>query len=62
MTRTPFGRLTRVDLREIWTSEATEFTPWLARSENLAVLGETLGIDPELIDFIGIPKGIRAPL
>lgn len=48
MSRTPLGRLTRVDLREIWTSEATEFTPWLARPENLAVLGETLGIDLEL--------------
>jgi hypothetical protein len=42
------GRLERVDLRDIWVSEATEFTPWLARPENIAVLGETLGIDLEL--------------
>jgi hypothetical protein len=42
------GRLTRVDLREIWTSEASDFTPWLAREENLAVLAETLGLDLEL--------------
>jgi hypothetical protein len=42
------GRLTRVDLRDIWTSEASDFTPWLAREENLTVLGETLGIDLEL--------------
>ena len=62
MTRSPLDRLTRVELREIWTSEAIEFTPWLARPENLAVLGEALGIDPELIDFIGVPKGIRTPL
>jgi hypothetical protein len=42
------GRLERVDLRNIWTSEAAEFTPWLASSENLAMLGETLGLDLEL--------------
>src|SRR5436190_20807739 len=42
------GRLETVDLRDIWTTEATDFTPWLARSENLAVLGKTLGIELEL--------------
>jgi hypothetical protein len=42
------GRLERVDLRNIWLSEASDFTPWLARKENLAILGETLGIDLEL--------------
>lgn len=42
------GRLKRVELRDIWTSEATDFTPWLARPENLAVLAETLAIDLEL--------------
>ena len=42
------GRLTRVDLRNIWTSESSDFTPWLAREENLAVLGDALGIDLEL--------------
>lgn len=41
------GRLERIDLRNIWTTEATDFTPWLARPENLEVLGETLGIDLE---------------
>jgi len=48
MTEQPLGRLERVDLRNIWISETTSFTPWLARAENLAVLGETLGIDLEL--------------
>ena len=32
-------------LRDIWVSNATSFTPWLARPENLAVLGEALNID-----------------
>ena len=42
------GRLERVDLRDIWASEAVDFTPWLAREANLAMLGEALGIDLEL--------------
>ena len=42
------GRFERVELRNIWTTEATDFTPWLALPENLSVLAETLGIDLEL--------------
>ena len=42
------GRLVKVDLRSVWSSESSDFTPWLARAENLAVLGETVGIDLEL--------------
>ena len=42
------GRLQRHDLRNIWVSEATDFTPWLAQPENLAMLGETLGLTLEL--------------
>lgn len=48
MTSPPLGRLECVDLREIWTSEAADFTPWLARPENLAILGGTLDIELEL--------------
>ncbi|MDF1586932.1 DUF4268 domain-containing protein [Marinimicrococcus flavescens] len=48
MTAGTLGRLTRVDPRDIWMSEAADFTPWLAREENLAVLAETLGIELEL--------------
>jgi hypothetical protein len=42
------GRLQRVDLRQIWSSEAAEFTPWLASDENLALLSEVVGLDLEL--------------
>lgn len=44
----PLGKLKQVELRDIWQSEAQDFTPWLAREDNLAQLGETLGIDLEL--------------
>jgi len=42
------GRLRVVDLRDAWDREAQEFTPWLAKQENLALLGETIGLDLEL--------------
>lgn len=48
MTQQRVGRLQRVELRDIWTSEATDFTPWLARPENLSVLSETLSMELEL--------------
>lgn len=39
------GRLESVSLREIWNTEATDFTPWLADPENIELLGNTLGLD-----------------
>ncbi|UUO09026.1 DUF4268 domain-containing protein [Blastopirellula sp. J2-11] len=37
-----------VDLRDAWQSEASDFTPWLAQEENIALLSETIGIDLEV--------------
>jgi hypothetical protein len=48
-----FGVLKRVDLRRLWPHEALDFTAWLA--ENIAFLGEALGMDLEL-------KGREAPV
>lgn len=42
------GRFQRVDLRDIWKTEAQDFTPWLAREENLSELASALNIDLEL--------------
>jgi len=42
------GRLERVDLRTAWVSESGDFTPWLAKEENLRLLGEAIGIELEL--------------
>lgn len=41
-------QLTPVDLSEVWETEPQHFTPWLAREENLTLLGNTLGIELEL--------------
>ena len=48
MTQQDLGKLERVDLRDVWTGEATEFTPWLAEKENLDLLGNTLGMELDL--------------
>lgn len=47
MQNKDLGRLEQVDVRTIWTSEASDFTPWLAMQENLDVLGETIGLNLE---------------
>ena len=39
------GRFVSVELRDQWTDEARDFTPWLAQPENLVLLSDTLGID-----------------
>ena len=41
-------RLRPVELRDIWQDEAGDFTPWLAKEENLELLSETLGLELEL--------------
>ena len=44
----PMGRLESVDLREAWETEDGDFTPWLAEEENIALLGDAIGIDLEV--------------
>ena len=48
MSDKPLGRLESVSLRHIWETEARDFTPWLAREENLEELGRALHLDLEL--------------
>src|SRR5688572_15954584 len=42
------GRLERVSVRDCWVDEARDFTPWLAQEENIALLGEAIGIELEV--------------
>ncbi|MCD4819050.1 MAG: DUF4268 domain-containing protein [Candidatus Cloacimonetes bacterium] len=44
------GRVVQVDLREIWKHEATNFTKWLSKPENLDLLSEEIDIELSLID------------
>ena len=43
------GRLQKIDLRKLWIGEASDFTPWLAKEENIELLSETVGIELEVI-------------
>jgi len=42
------AELTRVDLREVFPSEALHFTPWLAQEKNLAQLARTIDLELQL--------------
>lgn len=46
-TSIKLSKIERVSLRDCWQNEATDFTPWLASDENIALLADTLGL-PEL--------------
>ncbi len=49
-TEISLGKLIKHDdLRSIWKNEAYDFTVWLSEEENLNLLGETLGIEIELL-------------
>jgi hypothetical protein len=48
MTIPQLGRLERSQLRDAWESEARHFTPWLALPDNIALLGDALGLELEV--------------
>ena len=47
---THVGKLERVELREIWKHEEYDFSTWLAQEDNLALLGDTVGLDICLLE------------
>lgn len=47
----PLGRLQKVDINTVWKTEYNHFTPWLAKEENISLLGEELKIDLEVIEM-----------
>lgn len=46
-TANSLGHLSPVDLRDFWADEAQDFTPWLAREENLVILSEAIQMPVE---------------
>ena len=42
MSNVSLDQLKRLSPRDVWSHEATDFTPWLAKEENFAVLAEAL--------------------
>jgi hypothetical protein len=39
-----------VDVRQVWQGESVDFTPWLAQAENIALLGEAIHLDLEVVE------------
>jgi hypothetical protein len=42
------GRFEKVELRECWRTEDKDFTPWLAKPENIEILSESIGVTLEV--------------
>jgi Domain of unknown function (DUF4268) len=42
------GNIEKVDLREKWKNEALDLTPWLARPENIKILGREIGVEIDI--------------
>jgi hypothetical protein len=49
------SRLSPVDLREVFTTEAGDFTPWLAQDDNLKLVGDTIGL---ILQYEAQEKGV----
>jgi len=56
------GSLENVSLREVWPDEARDFTPWVATNEGLALLGEVLGVELELISIESMVGPFKADI
>lgn len=57
------GLLKKIDdLRLVWAHEALEFTPWLAKPENIKLLGETIGLDIEVEETESDVDGFSADI
>ena len=44
-TKIKLSTITPVELRDCWQSESSDFTPWLAKEENMKLLAEAINID-----------------
>lgn len=43
--KTSLGKLKYVSVRDVWKTESGDFTPWLAKPENMEKLGDAIGIN-----------------
>lgn len=48
MSDPTFGRLEKLEPRDYWPNEASNFTPWLAEPPNIRLLGEAIGVELEV--------------
>lgn len=51
------ARLVSVEVRSVWPQEDKHFTPWLAQSENLALLSDILELGPLAVEGTEVAVG-----
>lgn len=44
-TKIELSKIEKISLRECWQNEASDFTPWLASEDNIALLADALGMN-----------------
>lgn len=49
------GKFEKVELRDCWKTEDKDFTPWLAKPENVEILSEAIGIT---LEVQGVEQGV----
>lgn len=49
------GRLEPIPLGTVWPNEEYDFTPWLAKQDNLEILGDALGMS---LEFVGREESV----
>ncbi len=49
------GKFEKVELRDCWKTEDKDFTPWLAKPENVEILSDTIGIS---LEVQGVEQGV----
>ena len=49
-TNAKLGQINRVDIRDVFRDEARDFTPWLAKDENLKLLSDAIGVEIKLLE------------
>jgi hypothetical protein len=50
------GKIEKLSIRDQWKNEEYDFTPWLAREENIQLLGDEVNLDLE-VGGIEVPIG-----
>lgn len=43
------SKITEISPRRYWQSESSDFTPWLAEEDNIALLSEAISLDLEVV-------------
>jgi hypothetical protein len=56
---TTLGKLEKVvDLKSVWPTEPRDFTPWLARPENLSQLSDAIGLGIDGLEFEKLEENV----